>query len=81
MLGLILPIQSGAWAPSKAPRAADWQFDYNATLTVRAEELGFGLLFGLAQSPGSEGHGGETAYRKNSLDSILVTAGKVAPSR
>ena len=51
------------------------------TLTVRAEELGFDLIFGLAQSPGSEGHGGETAYRKNSLDSMLVAAGKAALTR
>ncbi|MED5357270.1 MAG: LLM class flavin-dependent oxidoreductase, partial [Pseudomonadota bacterium] len=57
----------------------DWQFDYNATLTVRAEELGFDLIFGLAQSPGSEGHGGKTAYRKNCLDLMLVTAGTAAP--
>ncbi len=81
MLGLFLPIQNGEWTQSKAPRAADWQFDYNATLTVRAEELGFDLVFGLAQSPGSEGHGGETVYHKNFLDSILVTAGTVAPTR
>ena len=72
---------NGELAPSKAPRVADWQFDYNATLTVRAEELGFDLIFGLAQSPGSEGHGGETAYRKNSLDSMLVAAGKAALTR
>jgi FMNH2-dependent dimethyl sulfone monooxygenase len=81
MLRLFLPIQNGELAPSKAPRVADWQFDYNATLTVRAEELGFDLIFGLAQSPGSEGHGGETAYRKNSLDSMLVAAGKAALTR
>ncbi|MDP7390992.1 MAG: hypothetical protein QGH07_03980 [Alphaproteobacteria bacterium] len=68
MLGLFLPIQTGEWTPSKVPRAADWQFDYKATLTFRAEELGFDLVFSLAQSPCSEGHGGETAYRKNSLD-------------
>ncbi len=74
MLGLFLPIQNGGWTPPKAPRAADWQFDYNATLTVRAEELGSDLVFGLAQWIGSEGHGGEAAYRKNSLDSMLVTA-------
>lgn len=81
MLRLFLPIQNGELAPSKAPRVADWQFDYNATLTVRAEKLGFDLIFGLAQSPGSEGHGGETAYRKNSLDSMLVAAGKAALTR
>ena len=81
MLGLFLPIQTGEWTPSKAPRAADWQFDYNATLTVRAKELGFDLVFGLAQSPDSGGLGGETAYRKNSLDSMLVAAGTAAPAR
>ena len=81
MLGLFLPIQNGGWTPSKAPRGTDWQFDYNAALTVRAEELGFDLVFGLAQWLGAEGHGGETAYRKNSLDPMLVTAGTAALTR
>ena len=60
-------IQNGELAPSKAPRVADWHH-HNAKLTVRAEELGFDLIFGLAQAPGSEGHGGETAYRTLGLD-------------
>ena len=40
MMGLFLPIQSGAWSPSTAPRGTSWTFDYNARCTVRAEEFG-----------------------------------------
>jgi len=81
MLGLFLPIQNGGWTPSGAPRGTDWRFPYNAELTVRAEEIGFDLVFGLAQWLGAEGHGGETSYRKHSLDPMLVTAGTAALTR
>jgi FMNH2-dependent dimethyl sulfone monooxygenase len=81
MLGLFLPIQNGGWTPSTAPRGTDWSFDYNAALTVRAEELGFDLVFALAQWLGAEGHGGETRYRKYSLDPLLMTAGTAALTR
>jgi hypothetical protein len=49
ILGLFLPVQSGGWSASLLPRTTDWTFDYNAALTRRAEELGFDLVFGLAQ--------------------------------
>jgi FMNH2-dependent dimethyl sulfone monooxygenase len=81
MLGLFLPIQNGGWTPSSAPRGTDWGFDYNSKLTVRAEELGFDLVFALAQWLGEDGHGGETKYRKYSLDPLLVTAGTAALTR
>ena len=81
MLGLFLPIQNGGWTPSTAPRGTDWRFDYNLRLTVRAEELGFDLAFGLAQWLGANGHGGATQYRKYSLDPLLVTAGSAAATQ
>ena len=49
LLGLFLPIQAGGWTASNLPRTTTWAFDYNATLAQRAEELGFDLVFGLAQ--------------------------------
>src|SRR5215510_15223572 len=59
MLGLFLPIQSGAWSPSTAPRGTSWTFDYNARCTVLAEQLGFDSpapeiqnISGLAQGRG-----------------------------
>ncbi len=81
MLGLFLPIQNGGWTPSTAPRGTDWSFNYNARLVVRAEEIGFDLVFGLAQWLGADGHGGETSYRKNSIDPLLVTSGVAALTR
>ncbi len=78
MLGLFLPIQNGGWTPSKASRGTDWTFDYNARLVVRAEEIGFDLVFGLAQWLGADGHGGEIKYRKNSIDPLLMTSGVAA---
>lgn len=78
MLGLFLPIQSGAWSPSTAPRQTSWTFDYNARCTVRAEELGFDLVFGLAQWMGKGGYGGEMKFREMATDPLLVTAGLAA---
>jgi len=75
MLGLFLPIQKGGWTPSSAPRGTAWDYGYNAGLTVRAEELGFDLVFGLAQWLPKGGHGGVTCYREDSLDPFILTAG------
>lgn len=75
MLGLFLPIQSGGWTVSRAPRGTDWTFEYNKRLTRRAEQLGFDLVFGLAQWLGAEGYGGKTKYRADSLDAFMVAAG------
>jgi dimethylsulfone monooxygenase len=52
-----------------------WTFDYNAALTRRAKELGFDLVFGLAQWAGKGGYGGVCKYREDSLDPLIaVTA-------
>ncbi|CAN7368949.1 LLM class flavin-dependent oxidoreductase [Paraburkholderia sp. DD10] len=72
MLGLFLPIQSGGWSMSTLPRTTDWSFDYNARLTRKAEDLGFDLVFGLAQWLGKDGHGGAMRYRRESLDSFIA---------
>lgn len=78
MLGLFLPIQAGGWTPSTLPRTTTWTFDYNAALTKRAEELGFDLVFGLAQWAGKGGYGGETKYREISLDAFITTGALAA---
>ena len=78
MLGLFLPLQSGAWSPSTAPRGTSWTFDYNARCAVRAEEFGFDLVFGLAQWLGKGGYGGKMKFREDSTDPLLVTAGLAA---
>ena len=78
MLGLFLPLQSGAWSPSTAPRGTSWTFEYNKRCAVRAEELGFDLVFGLAQWMGKGGYGGEMKFRKSSTDPLMVTAGLAA---
>lgn len=74
LLGLFLPIQDGGWTPSTLPRTTSWTFDYNAALTRRAEELGFDLVFGLAQWTPKGGHGGTTSYREVSIDSFMTVA-------
>src|ERR1041384_1434521 len=75
ILGLFLPVQSGGWSASLLPRTTDWTFNYNATLTRRAEALGFDLVFGLAQWTSKGGYGGISKYREDSLDPfITVTA-------
>lgn len=81
MLGLFLPIQNGGWTPSTAERGTDWSFEYNARLAVRADEIGFDLVFGLAQWLGADGWGGETKYRKYSIDPMLVTSGMAPLTR
>ena len=68
ILGLFLPVQSGGWSASLLPRTTDWRFGYNAALTRRAEELGFDLVFGLAQWTSKGGYRGMSKYREDSLD-------------
>ena|SRR5215472_6419241 len=68
ILGLFLPVQSSGWSASLLPRTTDWTFDYNAALTRRAEELGFDLVFALAQWTSKGGYGGISKYRESSLD-------------
>lgn len=74
ILGLFLPMQEGAWSPSTAPRSTSWTFDYIKECTIRAEALGFDLVFGLAQWLGKGGYGGEMKFREHELDPIVVNA-------
>lgn len=74
MMGLFLPHQQGAWSPSKAPRGTSWEFDYNAELAIRAEELGFDLVFALAVWLGKGGNGGEIKFREHSIDPFITSA-------
>ena len=74
ILGLFLPVQSGGWSASLLPRTTDWRFDYNATLTKRAERLGFDLVFGLAQWTSKGGYGGISKYREDLLDPFIAVA-------
>jgi dimethylsulfone monooxygenase len=78
LLGLFLPIQSGGWSPSSLPRSTSWEFDYNARLTQRAEELGFDLVFGLAQWMGKGGTGGTIHFREQSLDPFIAATSLAA---
>jgi FMNH2-dependent dimethyl sulfone monooxygenase len=73
MLGLFLPLQQGAWSPSKAPRGTSWTFEYNARCATMAEEMGFDLVFGLAQWLGKGGYGGEVRFRENEIDPFVTT--------
>lgn len=75
MLGLFLPHQQGAWSPSQAPRDTSWTFDYNAACAVKADELGFDLVFALAQWLGKGGYGGDIRFRENALDPFIASAG------
>jgi FMNH2-dependent dimethyl sulfone monooxygenase len=81
LMGLFLPIQDGGWTPSTLPRTTTWTFDYNAALTLQAEELGFDLVFGLAQWASKGGYGGAMKYREISLDSFMVTAALAAATK
>ena len=80
LLGLFLPMQQGAWSPSKAPRSTSWTFDYIARCTTTAEALGFDLVFGLAQWLGKGGYGGEMRFRTK-VDKILVEHDRVTGVR
>jgi FMNH2-dependent dimethyl sulfone monooxygenase len=73
-LGLFLPMQEGAWSPSTAPRSTSWTFDYIARCTRMAEDLGFDLVFGLAQWLGKGGYGGEMHFREHEVDPIIANA-------
>jgi dimethylsulfone monooxygenase len=81
LLGLFLPIQSGGWSPSHLERSTSWHFDYNATLTQRAEELGFDLAFGLAQWMGKGGTGGTMRFREQSLDPFITATSLAAVTK
>ena len=70
ILGLFLPVQSGGWSASLLPRTTDWTFDYNAALTRRAEELGFDLVFGLAQWASKGGYGGDSKIPRRLARSV-----------
>ena len=74
LLGLFLPMQQGAWSPSKAPRSTSWTFDYVARCATMAESLGFDLTFGLAQWLGKGGYGGEMHFREHEVDPIIANA-------
>jgi len=74
ILGLFLPMQEGAWSPSRAPRGTSWTFDYIAQCTKMAEGLGFDLAFGLAQWLGKGGYGGEMRFREHEIDPIIANA-------
>lgn len=74
ILGLFLPVQDGGWSASTAPRGTTWTFDYNQALVRQAEDLGFDLVFGLAQWVGKGGYGGALHYREQSLDPFITTA-------
>jgi FMNH2-dependent dimethyl sulfone monooxygenase len=74
LLGLFLPMQQGAWSPSKAPRSTSWTFDYIARCATMAESLGFDLTFGLAQWLGKGGYGGEMHFREHEVDPIIANA-------
>ncbi len=70
LLGLFLPIQAGGWTNSTLPRSTDWRFEYNRDLTLRAEELGFDLVFALSQWLPKGGYGG--VFDGQALDSFIT---------
>ena len=72
LVGLFLPIHHGGWSISTLPRGTDWSFDYNARLTRQAEDLGFDLVFGVAQWPPKGGQG--EVRGDEGLDSFIATA-------
>jgi len=78
IMGFFMPLQSGAWSPSTAPRGTRIDFDYIAKCVVRAEDLGFDLAFGLAEWLGKGGYGGAMKFREQSTDPLIVTAGLAA---
>ncbi|MBD3885634.1 LLM class flavin-dependent oxidoreductase [Phormidium tenue FACHB-886] len=72
LLGLFLPIQAGGWSASTLPRTTDWQFEYNKSLVLRCESLGFDLIFALSQWLPKGGYGG--VLNGQALDSFVTTA-------
>jgi FMNH2-dependent dimethyl sulfone monooxygenase len=79
LLGLFLPIHHGGWSISNLPRGTDWSFEYNARLTRQAEDLGFDLVFGVAQWPPKGGQG--PARGDAGLDSFIATAALASVTR
>ncbi|WAJ28215.1 LLM class flavin-dependent oxidoreductase [Antarcticirhabdus aurantiaca] len=79
LLGLFLPIQAGGWTNSTLPRSTDWRFDYNRDLVLRAEELGFDLVFALSQWLPKGGYGG--VFNGQALDSFTTIAALVAMTK
>lgn len=79
LLGLFLPIQAGGWSASTLPRTTDWQFDYNRDLVLKAESLGFDLVFALSQWLPKGGYGG--VFDGNALDSFMTTAALTAVTK
>jgi len=76
MLCLFLPIQSGGWTASTLPRTTTWTFDYNAALARQAEELGFDIVFGLAQWLPKGGY--NEVQDGTALDSFMAVAALAA---
>jgi FMNH2-dependent dimethyl sulfone monooxygenase len=76
MLGLFLPIQSGGWTASTLPRTTTWTFDYNAALARQAEDLGFDIVFGLAQWLPKGGY--NDVQDGQALDSFMAVAALAA---
>jgi FMNH2-dependent dimethyl sulfone monooxygenase len=76
LLGLFLPIQAGGWSASTLPRTTTWTFDYNRDLTLKAESLGFDLVFGLSQWLPKGGYGG--VLDGTAIDSFMTTAALTA---
>jgi FMNH2-dependent dimethyl sulfone monooxygenase len=75
MLGLFLPIQAGGWTGSTLKRTTSWTFDYNAALARQAEDLGFDIVFGLAQFLPK---GGYNAVQDGTGIDSFITVGALA---
>ena len=71
LLGLFLPIQAGGWSASTLERTTDWRWEYNRDLVLKAEALGFDLVFALSQWLPKGGYG---VFDGNALDSFQTTA-------
>lgn len=78
-LGLFLPIHAGGWSSSTLPKSTNWSFEYNKALTLKAEELGFDLVFGVASWNKKGGQGG--VRTGEGLDSFIATAALAAVTK
>lgn len=74
ILGLFLPVYNGGWSPSASARTTTWTYEYNQSLALQAEALGFDLLFGPAEWVGHGGYGGGIRFREDSIDPFIATA-------
>ncbi len=79
LLGLFLPIQAGGWTDSTLSRTTDWQFDYNRDLVLKAEDLGFDLVFALSQWLPKGGY--SQVLNGQALDSFVATAALASVTR